>query len=270
MNITIEKIIIFLLIFYIFIIYKKKGKLKDKKKEQIIKYLLHVNFDKNSKGELLNIIQYSLMAIIPVILLTKTANYFFPKADKKKGNFELLAEALGQLFVILLVLVIIHRLITYFSTWSGIDISSLNFPTLIMLFLVTAISWNKGKIGQKLKIVVDRIYQLPRDNYWSADVHKAAPVVKVSRPLSRLPPPIPTHQVSQADYIKTHQKINPPASAMAAAHATSLPSGGGASGGSAVNFDKMYASTHANTQDTSAFQEPMAANEALSGGFSSY
>ena len=230
-------------------------------------FVKHVfNFDKNSKGELLNIIQYTLMAIIPVILLTKTTNYFFPKTDKKKGNFELLLEALGQLCVVLLALVFVHRLITYFSTWSGLDISAINFPTLIMLFLVTAISWNKGKIGQKLKIVLDRIYQLPRDNFWSEDGKKASPVVKVSRPLSRLPPPIPTHQVSQADYVQTHQKINPPAAAARMAQATSLPSGGGSGG----NFDKMYASTHANTQDTRAFQEPMAANEALSGGFSSY
>ena len=43
----------------------------------------------------MNIIQYSLLSIIPVVLLNKTVHRIIPEATKQ-SNIELLAEVVGQ------------------------------------------------------------------------------------------------------------------------------------------------------------------------------
>ena len=186
-------------------------------------FIKHVfNFDKETKGELLNIVQYSMIALVPIVLLTTGVDYFFPKTDKTKGNFELLFEALGQLCITFVLLVFLHRLLTYFSTWGGVEYSNLNFPTLIAIFLLLSLSWQQGKIGKKLNVITKRVMSLPRDNFWDEDKKKkkssSSSVVKVSQPLSigRLPPAIPTQQLrmpaspqqpSMAGYIATQDRL---------------------------------------------------------------
>ena len=45
-------------------------------------FLKHVfNFDEESKSEILNIIQYALIAIIPIVILNKTIGKYVPEAD---------------------------------------------------------------------------------------------------------------------------------------------------------------------------------------------
>ena len=43
------------------------------------------------KAEILNVVQYSLSAILPVVLLNKTVQKFIPEADIEKSSLELLA-----------------------------------------------------------------------------------------------------------------------------------------------------------------------------------
>ena len=51
-------------------------------------FFKHV-FHDNSKGELLNIMQYCLFVVIPLGILIRNVNFFFPKVDKSKGSVEL-------------------------------------------------------------------------------------------------------------------------------------------------------------------------------------
>ena len=55
------------------------------------------NFDEDSKGEMINLVQYSVLAIIPVVILNKLIQRFIPEADTEKSSVELLAEILIQL-----------------------------------------------------------------------------------------------------------------------------------------------------------------------------
>ena len=267
-------------------------------------FFKHVfNFDEESKGEMLNIIQYCVMAFIPIILATRNINYFFPAVDSQKGDMELIIEALGQLAVTFIVLLIINRVITYFSTWSGLPLAPLNFPSLIIIFLFLSFAWNQGKEGKKLEIVLNRLLPMDRSNFWDNNKVKPAPasmkassIVKITQPLSKLPPPIATQNPSATDYTAIHQVVNPPTQAASLAQQLSLPpqasqvkspldailpnatgissnkggqygdfcnpcaaGGGAASGVSTSSFEGFQG----------ASQEPMAANEAL-GGFSAY
>jgi hypothetical protein len=50
-------------------------------------FFKHVfNFDDDSKSEVLNILQYSVIAIIPIVILNKTMQKYVPEADDKKSS----------------------------------------------------------------------------------------------------------------------------------------------------------------------------------------
>ena len=56
-------------------------------------FFKHVfNFEDESKAEMLNIVQYTLIAIIPMVLLNKSIQKYVPEADDQKSSLEVLAE----------------------------------------------------------------------------------------------------------------------------------------------------------------------------------
>ena len=60
-------------------------------------FFKHVfNFDDETKSEILNILQYSVIAIIPVVILNKTMQKYVPEADDNKSSLEVTAEVLIQ------------------------------------------------------------------------------------------------------------------------------------------------------------------------------
>ena len=62
--------------------------------------LKHVfNFDDDSKSDMMNIIQYSLVALLPVVVLNKSMSKYVPEADETKGSLEVSAEILIQVIL---------------------------------------------------------------------------------------------------------------------------------------------------------------------------
>ena len=83
-------------------------------------FFKHVfNFDEQSKAEMLNIVQYAVLALIPVVILNKIMQRYVPEADDEKGSIEISAEILAQVIAMFLVMLIIHRIITFVPTYSG-------------------------------------------------------------------------------------------------------------------------------------------------------
>ena len=111
------------------------------------------------KAEILNVVQYSLSAILPVVLLNKTVQKFIPEADIEKSSLELLAEIFIQIVVMFIGIVLIHRVITYFPTYSGYKYEGFNLTTVILAFLVIVLSL-QTKLGIKVNILVDRALEL--------------------------------------------------------------------------------------------------------------
>jgi len=107
------------------------------------------------KAEILNVVQYSVYAIMPIVLLNKTIQKFIPEADIEKSSLELLAEIFIQIVVMFIGVVLIHRLITYFPTYSGYKYEPFNLTTVILAFLVIVLSL-QTKMGIKVNILVDR------------------------------------------------------------------------------------------------------------------
>jgi len=112
-----------------------------------------------SMGELMNVLQYAVMGVIPVVVLNKTIHHFIPEADTQKSSFELLAEVLIQLSLLFIGIVLIHRVITYFPSYSGFKYENLTLTNVILAFLMIVLSI-QTKLGIKVNILVDRAMEL--------------------------------------------------------------------------------------------------------------
>jgi len=150
-------------------------------------FFKHVfNFDQESKSEMLNIIQYAVLAIIPVVILNKLMQRFVPEADDNKGSIEITAEVLAQVIVMFLVILIIHRIITYIPTYSGEKYVDFNVTNIILAMLVIILSL-QTKLGEKVSILVDRVIELwegPKDTK-NNKKGKGNGNIKVSQPISQ-------------------------------------------------------------------------------------
>jgi len=227
-------------------------------------FFKHVfNFDDDSKSEILNITQYAIIAIIPVIILNKTIGKYVPEADDKKSSLEISAEVLIQMLVTFMGLFLVHRGITYVPTYSGVKYPEFNIIYNILIFLMITLSL-QTKIGEKVSILVDRVYEL-----WEGKPNKKnskngkQPNVKVSQPIS-----------GQVLNQNMNQSAMNQAMYSDGTSISSLPSGGDTQ--QTPNYDNMY------RQDTTPLvnaatpglaegfvNEPMAANSVLGGGFGS-
>lgn len=146
----------------------------------------------DGKAELLNVVQYSTLGVIPVVVLNKMINRFIPDADPEKSTLELLAEIMIQLIVMFCGMVIIHRIITYMPTYSGFKYENLALTNVILAFLIIVLSI-QTKLGLKVNILVDRL-----DDLWNGSEtakQNAKGDVRVKQPM------VTRHAPSQADYL---------------------------------------------------------------------
>ena len=148
-------------------------------------FMKHVfNFDENSKAEILNIIQYSVLALIPVIIINKLTQRFVPEADDDKGSVEIVAEIVAQVVVMFLFILLIHRTVTYVPTYSGEKYADFSVTNIILAMLVIILSL-QTKLGEKVSIIVDRVIALwegPKD---TKKGKKGQGNVKVSQPIAQ-------------------------------------------------------------------------------------
>ena len=223
-------------------------------------FFKHVfNFDDDSKSDILNTIQYALIAIIPIVLLNKSVGKYVPESDDKKGSLEISAEIVIQIIVTFIGLLIIHRIITYIPPYSGTKYPDFHIVYIILAILMITMSL-QTKLGEKVSVLVDRIIEL-----WdgtSSDKKKKNGTVRVSQPISgqqMIPPPASTYTDGTA--ISSLPTNDVTYGSQNTVQAQQLP-----------NYDAMYRQdttplVGAATQGMSeGFGEPMAANSVLGGG----
>lgn len=155
-------------------------------------FINHVfNTSEESKAEVLNILQYAFMAIIPIVILNKIIQRFIPEANSDKSSLELLLEILMQVIFMFGGILLIHRMISYVPTYSGFKYESLILTNVILGFLVIVLSI-QTKMGIKINILTDRLGDLWEGTSSTENV-KSRQGVRVSQPLS--------HSPSQADHV---------------------------------------------------------------------
>ena len=154
-------------------------------------FIKHVfNFDSDSKSEMLNIIQYALLALIPIIILNKLMQKYIPEADEEKGSLEISAEVLLQVIIIVLGIFFVDRLVTYVPTYSGVKYLEFSVTTIVLATLLILLSL-QTKLGNKISILFDRVTELWTGESADADKDgkkkkgKGKGSVKVSQPISQ-------------------------------------------------------------------------------------
>ena len=232
-------------------------------------FLKHVfNFDDDSKYDLLNIIQYAMIALIPVIILNKSMSNYVPEADDKKSSVELSAEIIIQIIVMFIGLLLIHRVVTFVPTYSGVKYPDFNIVFIILAVLMITLSL-QTKLGEKVSILFDRLMDLWNGTDSSKKKGKSGNV-KVTQPIAG-------QQQQQMGGSITGQVM--PQSQPTYTDGTainSLPTS--SSTQQLPNYDNMYKQQNtplvnaATPGGMEGFQEPMAANEAFGGfgGWSSW
>ena len=150
-------------------------------------FFKHVfNFDSDSKAEMLNIIQYAILALIPIIILNKLMQKYIPEADEEKGSLEISAEVLLQVIIIVLGIFFVDRLVTYVPTYSGIKYLDFSVTTVVIATLLILLSL-QTKLGEKVSLLFDRVMELwngPSDKDDKKKKGKGKGSVKVSQPIS--------------------------------------------------------------------------------------
>uniref|UniRef100_A0A6C0KSP7 Uncharacterized protein n=1 Tax=viral metagenome TaxID=1070528 RepID=A0A6C0KSP7_9ZZZZ len=221
-------------------------------------FIKHVfNFNEDSKSEMLNIIQYAVLALIPVIILNKLTQKYIPEADEDKSSIEIVAEILAQVIAMFLFLLIIHRIVTFFPTYSGQKYAEFSVTNIILAILVIILSL-QTKLGEKVSIIVDRIADLwngPKD---TKNVKNGN--IKVSQPISQ-------------NQIALNQSLNSAGSSSGTTSISSLPQMQNTMTQQIPDFNQMYQQqptplVDAATPGMDNF-EPLAANAGGVGSFGS-
>ena len=166
----------------------------DDSKKNFFKHVF--NFEDDSKSDMLNIIQYSLIAIIPVIILNKSMQKYVPEADEQKGNLEILAEIVLQIIIMFIGLLMIHRIITFVPTYSGLDYPEFSIIFIILAVLMITLSL-QTKLGEKVSVLTERLTEL-----WEGKTDKKNKKgsVKVSQPISQNGQPTNQSAMNQSMY----------------------------------------------------------------------
>ena len=227
-------------------------------------FLKHVfSFDDDSKCEVMNILQYALLAIIPIIVLNKLMAKYIPEADEQKGSVEITAEIVIQIIVMFIGLMIIHRIITYVPTYSGEKYPDFSIIFVILAILLITLSL-QTKLGEKVSILFERVTELWEGKTNNSNVKNNKNNknnVKVTQPISGQQI---TNQnaVAQSLYNDGTSINSLPITQNTSSNTQQLP-----------NYDNMYKQdttplvNAATPGITEAFNEPMAANALLGGGF---
>ena len=156
-------------------------------------FLSHVfSMSEESNAEVLNVIQYSSLGVLPIIILNKSIQRFIPEADPDSSSIELLAEIFIQLVIMFVGIIIVHRVITYIPTYSGFKYENLNLINVVLAFLVIVLSI-QTKLGLKVNILIDRGMEL-----WNGPSVERKEGLKNNMKVSK---PVSQHSPSQADYL---------------------------------------------------------------------
>ncbi len=180
-----------------------------------ISFFTHVfNFDHENKSNMLNMLQYTLLAIIPVLIILRLIKHIIPEDDDSKGSLEIFIESVGQVILLMMAIWFTHKIIQFIPTYSGESYPKFDEISFVIPFILI-LATMQTKLGSKFNILIERFLELVSGKSQDAAATKAGAqgqnVVRVSQPLAGQ-----IHQPSQADYLDRSQLLpsNPMLSAM--------------------------------------------------------
>ena len=238
-------------------------------KSSFVNYVF--NFEGENKTKIFNMLQYTLLAIIPVQLILKATKNIFPEEDESKGSIEILAESVGQILLIMVCIWITNRIINFIPTYTGEEYTQFNEVSMILPFLIL-LSTMQTKLGAKINILMNRVVAL-----WNGTTSNIIGTTQSAYPPEKVQIYQPLveqelkhgqqqrqqrHQNSQADNLDANQLL--PSNKQL----TAMPKQQN------VDFNQMYQGAGGQANGYQGMQgngmqgnEPMAANEVFGGMF---
>lgn len=152
------------------------------------------SFDEESQCQVLNIIQYSLLAVIPAIIILKAVKQFIPEEDDSKGSLEIAAECIAQIGFIMVAIWFSDRAIRWVPTYSSCEYTISDHFSAIIPFIIIMLTM-QTKLSEKINILIERANEAWGGSQEDAVHYKGSGNVKVSQPLAG------KHYPSQADHL---------------------------------------------------------------------
>tara|TARA_Y100000768_G_scaffold293297_1_gene227195 strand:- start:5832 stop:6536 length:705 start_codon:yes stop_codon:yes gene_type:complete len=114
------------------------------------------SFTSKEKSQLLNLIQYGGLSVLPLLIILKLMKIYIPDDDPFKPTTEILFEIVIQIITIIVALFITHKIILYFPTYSNLDYDNFSLlSTLLPLFFLMFTL--DTKFSNKLNTLFDRL-----------------------------------------------------------------------------------------------------------------
>lgn len=219
-----------------------------------------LRFDDATKNEIMNVVQYAVLAIVPIVIINKITQNYVPESDETKSTLEIGIEIILQIVFLFVGMFFVHRLITFVPTFSKVDYSEFNILNIILGFMMIVLSL-QTKLGLKVEILSDRLMEyigIEQSSQEQVNVNKGKSSVSVTQPIVHNGGGVPqmpsvSHQPSRADNLDNHQNMPSATSAI-----DQLPNQNmhmsvqQPVAPQQPNFDSMY-------------QEPFAANDGFGG-----
>jgi hypothetical protein len=129
----------------------------DNSKKDFFRYVFYLEED--AKFELMNTVQFSIMALVPVIIFSKLLDKYVPKPDETKSNIEISAELLIQILVLVFGVFFSIRMVTFFPTYSGVEYGKIN-ELGVMLSIIFIVLMLDDLLVDKINFMSERLHNL--------------------------------------------------------------------------------------------------------------
>ena len=126
------------------------------KSKSFLEYL--TSFEDDQKYELMNMFQYALLIVIPVILLNKGIGELFTSTTDEKTSLIVSMEIVAELFVLLFGIFMIHRIVCYIPTYSEKPYTPFSLIGFVFSFIVILFSFDTN-LRAKFEFVFQDLYQ---------------------------------------------------------------------------------------------------------------
>lgn len=150
------------------------------------------DLDSGDRSNMMNMLQYTLMAVVPIVLVLKLIKTFVPEDNDNAPSLEILVEVIGQITFMVLSIWFIDRMIQFIPTYSGVKYKAMDTISFLLGFLMILMTM-QTRLGAKINILIERIVKLWNGETSIPKENKKSNVVKVSQPLSNLPPQVHTN-----------------------------------------------------------------------------
>ena len=168
------------------------------------------SLSEGEKIDLLNMFQYLLLAIIPIMLVNKFITTYIPPVDRSKSLIEITSELIIQLVILFTFIYFIHKLILFIPTYSKNPYPTINFLPIILPVLIVLLSLDKN-MHEKSSMLLNKVFVmigLTKENFEEGvdECEKKKKPKQVQSQMNFLEPP----QTSQNVLINSDRIQEPP------------------------------------------------------------